>query len=51
VADAGTEESRSTEVTKELELASTTVTTGGVDCDTETEGEVIEGVPSGDRGA
>ena len=49
MADVGTEESQSAEETKELELALTTVTTGVVDCETETGGGVIEGTPSGDR--
>jgi len=43
MADVGTEESRGTGGTKELEAASTTVTTGGIDCETEPEREAVEG--------
>jgi hypothetical protein len=50
VADVGTEGSRAVGETKESEVASTTVTTGGVNCETEPEREVVEVVAAGDRG-
>lgn len=47
VADVGTEGSQGAGGTKELEVVSTTVTTGGIDCETRPEREAIEGAAGG----